>query len=1074
MLQFILGTADSGKTDKVYADIRGRLDENKKSWIIVPEQFSLFTEKEILRRFGLPSQLNVKVMSFSGLCNAVLQHCGPLRMKYIDGAGKYIAAAATIENISPKLKSLNKNVRRKGFSKILVDTVSEFKRYGVTSEQLEFAAENSGVEELSNKLNDLALFYDEYNKVIEEHSADAEDNLSIICPKIKECSWLRGKMYIMYFRSFTPVELVAIRELMGIMDVCVVMDYSRAPEFSGIFSQIGDTAEILKGIAEEDGIDVCEEILHTDENSKNSLDFLKNRYFDYKTKPFEGECKNIEIYQVNNHFREVEFVADMIRRLCRTDGFKFSDFLILARDTERYNSIMPGIFERRGVHVFLDTRRSISSKPMVKLISGILDIAARGCSYERVMSVARSGLLDITNDDADVFENYILATAPSYAMWQEEVWEYVPARGHYDMDKVNHVKNEILSGVKAITDKISGTKTGGEIVESVLEWIKESKLSAQVEKKIKYCRNNDMPELADEYQQVWNATVSLLSQIAAIMKDKKMTYVKFADLFKEAISSIEIGITPQTLDGVVFGNIDRFRSSGAKVVIVLGLNEGVFPKGHITEGLISDGERQKLYDMGIELAPGIDAKRHQEQLLIYAVLTSATDRIILMEPLTNNKGEQLQPSEILSRVKELLPHVSVTNPDAEEDVLGGAEGELAAFDILARAMAEAGGKVENLTEPLKELYGYFSNKEEYIFELNKIYKNMRYGMPETLSEPVAESIYGKPLMLSASQIETYNSCAFKYFLTYGLMLKEREKAGAEPRSMGSVQHAALFDYFSYLKDTDADYETVTKEDCFKKVSDFVEEEAKKDAELLYESSAYFRYIVMRMKGIASRTAWEVVKFYKSSAFRPYGFEIRIGKDGQIPMVEVKDDNGECIAGIRGFIDRADITEIDGKNYVSIVDYKSSAKDLEVTLAKDGITIQPLLYADAVCKGIQGAEPAAMIYMQMNDPIIDEGDVRGNLDLAVNKVMLPKGWISSEDAVQTAYTLKMGDAKESYMPKREVDKVSAEELRERINLANEKIKESAMEIISGNIGINPYCTDKHNACAYCPYSSICNK
>ena len=1074
MLQFILGTAQSEKMDKVYADISERLGENKKSWIIVPEQFSLFTEKEVLRRFGLSSQLDVKVLSFSGLCNAVLQHCGPLRMRYIDGAGKYIVASAAIENISSKLKILNKNVRRKGFSKTLLDTVSEFKRYGVTPEQLEFAADSSDIQELSDKLSDLSLFYKEYNKIIEEHSADAEDNLSIICPKIKECKWLIGRVYIMHFRSFTPVELTAIRELLGIMDVCVVLDYSRAPEFSGIFSPIGDTVRKLKDIAKEDGIEVSEEVLKEDSHMESPLSFLKNRYFDYKTKAYDGECKNIEICQVHNHYREVEFVADMIRRLCRTEGFKFSDFLILARDTERYNSIMPGIFERRGVHVFLDTRRSISSKPMAKLVSGILDIAARGCSYERVMSVARTGLLDITNDEADIFENYILATAPSHAMWQEDVWEYIPARGNYDIEKVNRVKNEILSGVKAITDKISGTKTGGEIVASVLEWIKGSKLSAQVEKKIKYCRNNSMPELADEYQQVWNTTISLLSQIAAIMKDTKMTYVKFADLFNEAIGSIEIGLTPQTLDGVVFGNIDRFRSSGAKVVIVLGLNEGVFPKGYVTEGLISDGERQRLNDMGIELAPGIDAKRQQEQMLIYAVLASAKERIILMEPLTNNKGEKLQPSEVLDRVRELLPKVKVTNPETDQDVLGGAEGELAAFDILAGAMAEAGGKVENLPEPLKELYGYFSNKEDYIYELNKIYKNMRYKMPETLSEPVAESIYGKPLMLSASQIETYNSCAFKYFLTYGLMLKEREKAGAEPRSMGSVQHAALFDYFSYLKDTNADYETVTKEDCFKKVSDFVEEEAKKDAELLYESSAYFRYIVMRMKGIASRTAWEVVKFYKSSAFRPYGFEIRIGKDGQIPMVEVKDDSGECIAGICGFIDRADMTGIEGKNYVSIVDYKSSAKDLDVTLAKDGITIQPLLYADSICKGIQGAEPAAMIYMQMNDPIIDEGDVRGNLDLAVNKVMLPKGWISAEDAVQTAYTLKRGDAKESYMPKREVDKVSAEELRERINLANEKIKESAMEIISGNIGINPYCTDKHNACAYCPYSSICNK
>lgn len=1073
MIQIILGTADSGKTEEIYQDIKERLEKNEKSWIIVPEQFSLFTEKEVLHRFGLPSQLNIKVLSFSGLCNAVLQRQGPLRMKYIDGAGKYIAAAQAAESIKDKLKILNKNIRRKGFTGVLVDTISEFKRYGVTSQQLKFAAENTKIEEFSAKLNDLAVFYEAYDSIINEHSADAEDNLSIICPKIKECSWLTGKVYIMHFRSFTPVELKAIRELMCITDLCIAMDYSREPEFAGIFSQVEDTLKRVKEVAEEDGIEVFENTVSSKVDCKNPLTFLQNKYFDIKAKAFEGQCEEVKIYQVHNHYREVECVADMICRLCRTEGYKFSDFLILSREPERYNGIMPGIFERRGVHVFLDTRRSIASKPMIKLISGVLDIAAKGCSYERVMEIARTGLLDLTNNAIDMFENYILATAPSHAMWQEEKWEYVPSGRNYDMTKINNAKDKILAGVKAVTGKIEGTKTGGEIAVSVLEWIKESELSKRIKKKIEYCRKNSMPELADEYQQVWNTAISLLSQITAIMKNTKMTYSRFADIFKEAIAGIEIGITPQTLDGVVFSNIDRFRSSGAKVVFVLGLNEGVFPKGHVTEGLISDAERQVLNNIGVELAPGVDAKRRLEQMLIYAVLSSAQEKVIFMQPLAKSTGELLQPSEILGRIKDIMPEVEVINPDAQDDVLNGAEGEKAVFDILAGALANAGGEIQNLPEPLKELYSYFSNIEEYDYLLKKIYKNMRYSFPERLSETAVENIYGKPLMLSASQLETYNSCAFKYFLTYGLMLKEREKAGIEPRSMGSVQHAALFDYFSYLKDTDAEYEGITKEDCFKKVGDFVEEEAKKDAELLYESSAYFRYIVMRMKGIASRTAWEVVKFYKSSAFRPYGFEIKIGKDGNIPIVEVIDNKGEYIAGIRGFIDRADMASVDDKSYISVVDYKSSAKELDVTLVKDGITIQPLLYADALCKGIPNAEPAAMIYMQMNDPIIAEKDVKDNLDLAVNKTMKPNGWISGDDAVMTAYELKKGDGKESFLPGGKKDIIEADELKKRIELTNEKIRESATEIISGNIGAHPYCTGKHNACAYCPYSSVCN-
>lgn len=1073
MLQFILGPAGSGKTECIYQDIDARLRAGLRSWILVPEQFSLFTEKELIRRFGLPAQTRIKVLSFSRLCNLVLHQAGPLRMRYIDGAGKQIIAAQTLELLQGKLAVLGRNLRQKGFGQVLVQTISECKRYGVPPQGLRFAAEHTKEPELAAKLEDLALLYETYNGLIEAQSADAEDNLALICPRLRSCEFLTGKLYIQHFRSFTPIEHRALGELMHRFDLCAALDYSDAAAFSGLFAPVGGTIRRLRETAETEGIAEAEPIVLPGPSEESPLGYLRGRYFDARALPFAGNHGDAAgIYEVQNHCREIECAADLILRLCRTEGFRFSDFLILARDTASYTRILPAIFERRGIRVFLDARRSIASKPLIRLISGTLEILAYGPSYERVMAIARTGLFDLTRDAVDELENYILATAPSHAMWQAETWDYVPGRGRYDMEKINRARDVLLSGVRAVQNEITGTKTGGELCAALLDWMKQSGLSQQVIDRARACAAAGKPELADEYQQVWNAAVSVLAQISAVMARVPMTYRRFFELFEGACTGIEIGLTPQTIDCVVFSQIDRFRSSGSKVVLVLDMNEGVFPRGYMSEGLLSDSERRELERLGVELAPGMEQKRREEQLLIYAVLSAPRERLYFFRPLLDQEGKPQQGSGILKRIRELFPAIAAVNPDAGEDPLSGTEGRAGAFDLLAAALAEAGGDPELLPRPLRELYGWFCQDSAYQPRLRALREAMSAGPPETLSPDMVKELYGLPLSLSASQLEAYNACAFQYFLTYGLLVREREQAGVEPRGMGSVQHAALYDYFTELRDSGADFSAISREDCCRRVGEAVEREARKNAELLYETSAYYQYIVMRMKGIAARTAWEVVKFYRSSNFRPYGFEITIGTKGDIPALSVRID-GEEIARIRGIIDRADTTELDGETLVSVIDYKSSAKGLDVELVRDGITLQPLLYTDAVCRQLPNAVPAAMVYLQMNDPILDESKVKGNLELAVNKEMAPRGWIADDAEIISAYTGTPGEDACSYLPAGTAAMVSREELQARIQSANEKIREAAVGIAGGRIGARPYQSYKHDACQYCLYGPVCH-
>ena len=1071
MLQLIQGPAHSGKTQYLYQELTERMNRRELSWVLVPEQFSLYTEKEIIRQFGLPAQKLIKVITFSRLCNLTLHELGPLRMQYIDGAGKHILAARALDQAGDSLIYLRRNLRQKGFAKVLADTVSECKRYGVSPQALQFAAEHTEVPELAQKLDELSQLYQIYNNLIEEHHADAEDNLTLICPRLRYCSFLNGKLFVQHFRSFTPVEHRVLGELMLKMDVSVFLDVSSENRSVGIFAPVEATARKLQETAKEFEVTETPAVILSPPQCKDALSYLQQNYFDYRSKPYDTSVDSIFLYEAQNRYREMEAAADLILRLCRTEGYRFRDFLILARNTESYARILPSVFETRKIPVFLDAKDRLSSKPFLRLLFGTLDILAHGHSYERIMTIARCEIFSLSRTDVDELENYILATAPTHAMWQMPVWDYLPSRGTYDLERINHTKDVLLSGVTALEASISGRKTGGEIAGAILSWLKESGLSDRITELAQEALDRGDTGLADSYQQSWNLVLSMLAQLTAVMNETPMTYQQFSELFQETCADTDMGRIPQTLDCVVFSQIDRFRSSGAKVVLVLDLTEGVFPKGYSTEGFLSDNERHILQNLGLELAPGLESKQREEQLLLYAVLTAATEKLYLFRPLFDNDGAVYQPSGIIKRVRELLPQAKSINPDATGDPLAGAEGVVSAFSLLSTALADCGGRPDDLSPPLQELYHWFQNSPEHRPALEQLQTSMQATPPVAISKEMATALYGAPLNLSASQLETYNACAFRYFLTYGLLLRERELAGMEPRSMGNIQHAALYRYFTDLKNAGTDFHTIEKEDCFRQVGNAIEAEAKENSSLLYEASAYYQYIVMRMKDIAAQTAWEVVKFYQRSRFRPYGFEITIGTKGTVPALSIKGPDGNELAKINGFIDRADTVTEDGKTMVSIVDYKSSAKSLDITLAKDGITLQPLLYSNALCNSIENAVPAAMFYLQMNDPIIPEKDVRGNPELALDKEMKPKGWIVGEQEIVSAYT---NDSDDTFVPREKNTFISRDELNLRVEEANRKIQKSAADIAGGIIEAAPYRTYKHDACGYCIYHGICQK
>ncbi|RCG02864.1 PD-(D/E)XK nuclease family protein, partial [Enterococcus faecium] len=68
----------------------------------------------------------------------------------------------------------------------------------------------------------------------------------------------------------------------------------------------------------------------------------------------------------------------------------------------------------------------------------------------------------------------------------------------------------------------------------------------------------------------------------------------------------------------------------------------------------------------------------------------------------------------------------------------------------------------------------------------------------SMTEKMAEELYGKEIYTSFSRMENFYNCEYKYFMQFGLKLKERTVYGLTPAATGDFYHDSLDRFFKLL------------------------------------------------------------------------------------------------------------------------------------------------------------------------------------------------------------------------------------------------------------------------------------
>jgi ATP-dependent helicase/nuclease subunit B len=1109
-LRIIYGRAGSGKSSFCLEDIKQKLNNGGKGpfIIIVPEQFSLQAEQRLVRALGASGINGVEVLSFRRLAYRVFSQAGGVVHSHINSAGKSMLLYRAVDKHRDKLKVYARTAERKGFINTLNRTISELKRYILTPDMLYQAAEKHKDTNpmLSDKLQDIAMIYAEFEGLLHSGYIDTDDDLTMLCNKLDNCSLFdKAEFYIDEFSGFTPQEYSVIEKLLnksrGInVTLCTdcLVDYTDIDDIH-VFSPTQHGAARLMKLAQNNNVHIEKPIsLDTRNSNKYNAELLhlEQNLYCYSYRPHKQETNKLSVFMSSNIYSEIENTAREILKLCRDENMSFSDISVVTGNLQGYQKLIQAVFSEYGIPCFIDNKRDVSSHPLAQVLVNALRVLTENWSYEAVFRYLKTGLTGIEKKDVDLIENYVMASGIRGSRWTKaEEWIYIPnfdggEPSEYQvstLQRVNEIRQAIIVPLLNLQNKLKARKNAVEQCTALYEYLAEIQAPQRIEQLIEHFKTENQLNLANEYGQIWNIIIEVLDQIVEVMREETLNAEKLTEVISAGFEEYKIGLIPPALEQVVVGSIERTKSHNVKALFVIGANEGVFPSTIKDDGMLTDSDRMILAEQGMELAKDTTSRVFEQQFMVYTTLTTPSDYLRISYSIADIDGGSQRPSMVISRLHRLFPMLTSYN-DIEihkENQLELISSAVPTFNQLITSMRQHLEGTE-INEVWKDTYSWFANQQQWKDKCHSTLSAFNYSNnAENIRRERVHKLYGSSIYSSISRFEKYASCPFAYYVQYGLKAKERQIFEVSAPDMGSFLHKIIERFADLLQNQGVSWRKLEKEWCLQTVAQLVEELLSELPGNALNSSKRYKYIAERLKKVAGRSVWVIAQHISRSKFEPLGHELGFGANDKLPPIIIELKSGEKII-LNGRIDRIDTMKTGEGTYVRIIDYKSGSKKFKLSDVYHGLQIQLITYLDALWeKGVGDIEgpviPAGMLYFKLDDPMIKgsrESDTE-KIEKEIMKQLKMKGLVlSSVELIKNMDEQIDGDSdiiparinKDQTLGRSSAASIEQfEQLRRHVKSTLTKLGE---EIIDGSIGITPYKKNKAIPCSYCNYMSIC--
>lgn len=1076
-LKFIFGPSGAGKSRFLYDSIIHESQEHPKHnyIVLVPEQFTMQTQKDIVALHPAHGIMNIDILSFARLAYRVFEETGGGKLPILDDEGKSLILRKIAKDYEKELKVLKGNMKKLGYISEVKSVISEFTQYDIGEEELlrvmETVGEDSGI---YYKLRDILVLYLGFTEYLDKKYITKEELLDVLSREIEKSELLKNSTVVLDgFTGFTPVQNRLLGELMRHcrrVIVTVLMDDRENP-FSyqhpyQLFGMSKRMASSLAEIAGKEKVPIEEaEYLYGKPSPRfrgnDALAFLERNLFRHESETYGKEQDAVSIHAARNPKDEAMAAAGEIRALIRKEGYRCRDIGVIVSNMDIYGDYLMQALKEYDIPAFMDYKRSILLNSFVEYIRSLLNMAEQNFTYESVFRFLRTNLSGISYEDTCMMENYVIGLGiRGYKKWQGQWLKRLKGMDSEELARLNHLRTLFVEKVDGFVFILKQKrKTVRDITIALYEFMVKEELQLKLKRQEEAFLAEGEFALAKEYAQIYRIMMELLDKFVELLGEEQVSLNEYCKLLDAGLSEARVGVIPPSVDQLVAGDVRRTRLRDVKALFFIGANDAYLPGALVRTGLLSERDRDRFREEKINLAPGGREQAYIQQFYLYMNLTKPSRKLFVYYSKVSPDGKSMRPSYLIQELCRLYPKLVIT--DEEKKTLDARElTEDMGVDELIKGFQ--GKNIDDLK--WQELYTWYMREPAQRRRIERLLDAGYYRRPEDgLTQDMARRLYGEDFEDSITRIERYLSCACAHFLTYGMGLSERAEYDFQAVDLGNICHGALERFSKKLERAGVSWTEIPDELRNQYIEESVEEAVSGYGNSVLYSSARNEYMVVRIKRMLRRTVWALTKQLSAGDFQPSAYEFRFGN---------------------GKIDRIDTCVDEDKVYVKVLDYKTGSRTFDVTALYYGLQLQLMVYMDAALDAEKKkypekeAVPAGVFYYKLSDPVVDKQEA--DIEEAVLKELKPDGLINLEDevlrhldrkqegeslAVPVKYNKNGSLAKSSKA-------VSGEEFTLMMVHALKKVKDAHKEILEGNTLALPYRRGQESGCDYCGYRHIC--
>lgn len=586
-LQFIFGNSGSGKSHYLYQQIveESIRHPEKNYLVLVPEQFTMQTQKDLCMAHPRGGIMNIDVLSFGRLAHRVFEETGKERQPILDDEGKNLVLRKIAGNYEDELTVLKGNLKKQGYISEVKSVISEFTQYGIDFEQLDSFMEGLNSESyLYYKLKDIRKVYEGFEDYLRDKYITKEELLDVLSQNVAEAKMLKDSVIAMDgFTGFTPVQNRLIGELLKVCDkimLTVEIDRREDPFVYKhpyqLFALSKQMVTSLTEVAQEVKVEIDEPVwlcknppYRFKENPE--MAFLEEELFRYSRRKYSGEkMQSISLHEVNTPQEEAQYVAEEIRRLVREEGYRYREIAVIASDLNTYADSLEKACERYEIPVFMDHKKSILLNSFVEYLRSLLVMVEQNYTYESVFRYLRTGLCGFTRDEVDRLENYCLALdLKGFKKW-DQVWvRKTPMTKKEELEELNQLRVRFVEKLTPLHTVLKKRrKTVKEITLAVYEYLVQEKIQEQLAELEQKFQEEGELALAKEYAQIYRIVLELFDKFVELLGEEEIPLKEYCELLDAGLEEAKVGVIPPSLDQVVIGDVERTRIKNIRALFL--------------------------------------------------------------------------------------------------------------------------------------------------------------------------------------------------------------------------------------------------------------------------------------------------------------------------------------------------------------------------------------------------------------------------------------------------------------------------------------------------------------------------